>query len=124
MLAQNRTGETMKRIFAGLLLVVGSMLAASTAWSHGSRETPVSFGPMATVSIVHRLHLMGYADVKVIKEGEDLVDFEVARGTTRYTLTLSRQLTGPRSIAVVNPREVVERLLQPVSLPPDRAPTQ
>ena len=113
----------MNRIVAGSLLTIG-FLALDPAWGHGSREVPVSLGPMSTASIVHRLHLMGYSDVAVVKEREGMVDLEVSKGADRYALSVSHELIGPASIAVTNPREVVEKLLQPISRPTIQAPAQ
>ena len=109
----------MKQIVAVSLLTWG-LVAFVPAWGHGSRESPVEFGPMATPAIVHRLHLLGYSDVRVVQERERSIDLEVSRGANRYTVTVSREVAGPDSIAVTNPHEVVERLLRPVPQAPDR----
>lgn len=101
-----------QKIFITLLIVLMPLL--DLAWGHGTNESPVAPADLSDESIIHRIKQLGYSEIKIVRTNKDSADVELQRADQRYSLTVSRHLLGPGSLAVYNVAEIVEGLLRPV----------
>ena len=100
-----------------LLFGLGLVLTAGTALGHDIGGKYVSPPPLNNKSIIMRLNALGFSDVVITREQENSVDIEMSRGGTRYHLTASRSVVGPRSLAAYDTAQFVEREMRPVGAP-------
>lgn len=115
-----------QKTLVALAIALSAVMAP--VWGHGTAEHPATPTELADEFIVHRLKLLGYTEIRVVRSNEGSADVELQRGGRRFSATVSRHLTGPGSLAVVNAAEVVEGLLKPAdpvlvpTVPMDRVP--
>jgi hypothetical protein len=102
----------LKTLTAALAMALSTVL--TPAWGHGTAEHPATPTELSDEFIVHRLKQLGYTQIRVVRSSKASADVELQKDNRKFAATVSRRLTGPDTIAVVNAAEVVERSLKPV----------
>lgn len=103
------------------LALVASLCALSivsaSVLGHGTAEQPVAPANLSAGNIVHRLTQLGYSDVRVISQTDEMAEVELAKAGQRYTLTVSKKLTGPATLTSTDVAQTVQRGLKTVAVP-------